>query len=196
MRAIKTVSSIFDRYSFDLIYCLPDQNIKQWEKQLKDALPMSNGHLSLYQLTLEKGTQFYKDSVIKKLWDTPDNDIAYDFYNLTNEIMAQYGLPMYEISNYAKPGYECQHNINYWNYKSYYGIGAGAHGRILTPNHKIATMMLHSPEAWLRKVQSDNVGLQHITTLSDSEIVTECLLMGLRTVYGVDMGSAPQKSDQ
>ncbi|MDA0782585.1 MAG: radical SAM family heme chaperone HemW [Rickettsiales bacterium] len=183
--ALKAVekAQIFDNYSFDLIYALPEQTLSQWEKELTEALTYAKGHLSLYQLTIEKGTKFYSDYRSGK-FKMPENDLSADFYNLTGSIMEKNGLPAYEVSNYAKSGYESRHNMTYWRYGDYLGIGAGAHSRISLKG-KTAIMMIHSPDSWLKSVQEKGNGIQTHELLSEDEINYETIMMGLRTKEGI-----------
>lgn len=182
--AIEVAAKLYGKYSFDLIYALPNQTKEQWQDELDLALKLANGHLSLYQLTIEKGTKFYSDYTQGK-FKMPSNDLAADFYELTNNIMSNNGYIDYEVSNYAKSGHECKHNFNYWQYGEYLGIGAGAHGRISLNNSLYETMNLHLPENWLKSVNENNHGLQHKRKLSHQEIVEETIMMGLRLKEGI-----------
>jgi oxygen-independent coproporphyrinogen-3 oxidase len=185
--ALKAVEKahIFNNYSFDLIYALPNQSLKDWESELKEALQHANGHLSLYQLTIEKGTKFYSDFKAGK-FKMPENDLSADFYELTDAIMNEAGLPAYEVSNYAKAGFASRHNMTYWRYGDYLGIGAGSHSRITQNNNKKALMMIHSPENWLNSVFEKGSGLQSEDILSAEDINYETILMGLRTTEGIN----------
>jgi putative oxygen-independent coproporphyrinogen III oxidase len=180
MHAIDLARSIFDRYSFDLIYARPGQSVAAWEEELHQALALADDHLSLYQLTIEKGTAFY-GAHLKGDFIMPDETLAAELYETTQHIMNAAGLPAYEISNHAKPGGECRHNLAYWHYDDYLGIGPGAHSRI---DHK-ALMMLHSPEGWLKSVETHGHGIQQHTALSACEIKEEMLLMGMRLTKGI-----------
>ncbi len=183
-QAIDTARNIFSNYSFDLIYTLPQQTLKQWERELTNALKFVEQHVSLYQLTIEKGTPFFKDFRNKK-FVMPDDDLSADFYELTNSIMTAHGYNRYEVSNYARKGGECLHNLCYWEYKDYLGIGPGAHGRYENEGIKYATIMLHSPQSWINKVSIDGIGLQHIETLTSEQIRQETIIMGLRLQKGI-----------
>ena len=178
-------AQIFDNYSFDLIYALPKQTLNQWEEELLEALKHAKGHLSLYQLTIEKGTRFYSDHKSGK-FTMPENDLAADFYNLTDNITKQEGIAAYEVSNYAKEGFESKHNMTYWRYGDYLGIGAGAHSRITLDGKKTAIMMIHSPNNWLESASQKTSGIQSQTILTQEEIEQETIMMGLRTKEGVD----------
>lgn len=188
MHAIDTARSTFDRHSFDLIYTRPDQTLTSWEKELAQALDYVGDHLSLYQLTIEKGTPFYKAFQTGE-FTLPTETESADFYELTQNIMESINLPAYEISNHAKPGQECQHNLAYWHYQDYLGIGPGAHSRIMKNNQKTAIMMTHHPEKWLEQVESRGHGIQNEQPLSNEEAFSEFLLMGLRLTEGVSFNN-------
>jgi putative oxygen-independent coproporphyrinogen III oxidase len=179
-------AQIFNNFSFDLIYALPEQTLEEWENELSKALTYANGHLSLYQLTIEKGTKFYSDFKSGK-FVMPENDLAADFYNLTDSIMENYGLPSYEVSNYAKSGFESKHNMTYWQYGDYLGIGAGAHSRI-TLDNKTAIMMTHAPEKWVNSVFENGNGIQTKQSLTKEDIIFEKIMMGMRTKKGIKLG--------
>ncbi len=178
--AIEFAAKIFPRYSFDLIYALPEQNLKTWQHNLTDALKLTNGHISLYQLTIEPNTNFaaqYKNGAFK----IPENELAAEFYEATQNICEAHGLPAYEISNHARPGQESRHNLSYWQYDEYIGIGPGAHGRI----NGHASVMTKSPEKWLEKVAAQNHGLEEWTNLSEREKFEEKVMMGMRLNGGI-----------
>lgn len=183
---IKQVSKIFSNYSFDLIYARPKQQLKDWEKELKQAIDLSAQHLSLYQLTIEKGTRFYADFKAKK-FIMPEENLAADFYELTDEITAKNGLNLYEISNYAKAGFECLHNLVYWQSGDYLGIGAGAHSRVKFDGDEWRSriMLLHEPKSWQNKVLKEGMGIQEIALISKEELLEEVILMGLRLAQGL-----------
>lgn len=176
-QAINYAANVFDNYSFDLIYALPSQNLKAWENQLHDALKMAKYHISLYQLTIEPNTNFYHRKV-----QVPRDDIAAEFYRLTQAITNAAGLPAYEISNHAKAGYESKHNLTYWRYEDYLGIGAGAHGRV----NGYATVMTKSPEKWLENP------LELSVKLTEVEKFEEQVLMGIRLKEGLPISLKPQ----
>lgn len=183
--AIEIADDTFDRYSFDLIYARENQNLSNWERELSDALNFTNGHISLYQLTIEPGTAFHTRFKRGDL-TVPDDEDAAEFYNLTQDITSDFGLPAYETSNHASAGQESRHNLIYWNYGSYAGIGPGAHGRILTPDSKrLATRTHLAPEIWLKRVQENNYGAHPFETVSPREQAEEWLMMGLRLAEGV-----------
>jgi oxygen-independent coproporphyrinogen-3 oxidase len=148
-------------------------------------------HASLYQLTIEKGTPFYA-LYQKKAFHIPDESLAADMYDLTNSLLASKGLEAYEISNYAKQGHECIHNLNYWHYGDYIGIGPGAHGRITDGATKKATTTIHHPENWLLHVQEKNHGIQSEILLSQMEMLEEILMFGLRLKTGIQLNRADE----
>lgn len=182
--AIKSAANLFDKYSFDLIYATQDQSLKTWQDELKKALEFAGGHISLYQLTIEKGTPFFKLYNDKKLI-LPSNDEAADMYEWTNEYLQKNQYKRYEISNYAISGHECLHNLCYWNYNEYIGIGPGAHSRLHNKDRIVALMMTHKPQAWLERLTESGHGLQAQSILSQAEIIEEILMMGTRLPTGV-----------
>lgn len=184
---IKEASKIFDNYSFDLIYSRPNQTLESWQKELNLAFELAASHLSLYQLTIEKGTKFY--SMFKnKEFILPSDDLAADLYELTNQVTAQNGLELYEISNYAKMGYESLHNLAYWKSLDYIGIGAGAHSRVTFDGDILRSqiMMIHNPKSWQDKAMKDGFGVQDIGFVEKSELLEEIILMGLRLKEGIN----------
>lgn len=184
--AIDLARRHFPRFSFDLIYALPDQNLSTWGLELDEALKLAGDHLSLYQLTLEENTGFYGDfkrGVLKPL----DDDIQAELFEFTNLRMSDVGLPAYEISNYAKPGQESRHNLTYWHYRDYLGVGPGAHGRFVTEGHKTATMGWKKPETWLEHVKTHGHGVQSSEVITPAQQAEEALMMGLRLRDGVDL---------
>lgn len=187
LRALEVARNTFDRFSFDLIYARPNQTLKEWDIELSEALELAGDHMSLYQLTIEKGTAFY--TVHKRGdWKIPQEDLAADLYLLTEEKMSAAGLPGYEISNYARPGYECEHNLVYWRYRDYAGIGPGAHGRLTLDGRAIATRTHRAPEVWLEKVlssESSGSGWVEEEKLPSKEAFYEAVLMGLRLKEGI-----------
>jgi putative oxygen-independent coproporphyrinogen III oxidase len=180
INAIETARKTFSNFSFDLIYALPTQTLGQWEEELKQALRFQTKHLSLYQLTIEQGTPFYKQ-YNRGDWQIPSHEKAADFYNLTQTIMEKNDLPAYEVSNHAVHNYECQHNLIYWRYKDFLGVGPGAHGRIKYNNQIIATQNYKAPKKWLENVLiSDKKGCEQWSVLTEPERFEEKLLMNLR----------------
>ena len=182
--AIKSAATLFDKYSFDLMYATQNQNLKTWQDELKEAMEFAGGHISLYQLTIEKGTPFFKLYKDKKLI-LPSNDEAADMYEWTNEYLQQNQYKRYEISNYAVSGHECLHNLCYWNYDEYIGIGPGAHSRLHNKEGIVALMMANKPNTWLDKVNELGHGIQTKTQLSKIETIEEVLMMGTRLQAGI-----------
>jgi putative oxygen-independent coproporphyrinogen III oxidase len=183
--AVRLAQSIFDRSSFDLIYARPGQTLDDWRDELTEAIWLSRGHLSLYQLTIELGTRFYDLFRAGKL-KLPDEDLAADFYELTQELTASAGLPAYEISNHARPGQESRHNLLYWRYGEYVGIGPGAHGRLLIGDERHATATEKLPFEWSKRVGERGQGLVTDDVLTWEEEGDELLVMGLRLREGID----------
>jgi len=184
--AIAVASGTFERFSFDLIYARPGQTLEDWREELDEALAMAGGHLSLYQLTVEEGTPFAALHAAGKL-RVPDGEQARALYELTNELTEVNGLPAYEISNHAVPGEESQHNLLYWRYGEYAGIGPGAHGRLIIGRERWATMNERVPERWLSQVEETGEGWIEAEPLSPREQADEMLLMGLRIDEGLDL---------
>ncbi len=184
--AVGIARSVFERYSFDLIYARPRQTPQEWARELRLALAEAGEHLSLYQLTIEPDTPFAALHAAGKL-KTPDDDTARTLYDATLEICAAQGLPAYEISNHARPGGECRHNLIYWRASEYAGIGPGAHGRLDIDGTRRATATEKSPEAWLARVEAQGHGLVTDDALTREETADEFLLMGLRLAEGIDI---------
>jgi len=183
LAALDVAQRHFARVNFDLIYARPNQSPDQWEAELRRALSFGTGHLSLYQLTIEPGTRF--ETLVRQGQFTPmDPDDAAHFYELTQQVTQAAGLPAYEISNHARPGEQSRHNLTYWRYGDYAGIGPGAHGR----RHGMATVRHRKPENWLAALARHGHGLQEETVLSAQDKAREALLMGLRLHEGEDLG--------
>lgn len=184
--ALSAASKIFDRYSFDLIYAREGQNLKSWQNELKQAALLANGHISLYQLTIERGTPFFALHRDGELI-LPENDLAADMYLWTKEYLVSLGYKRYEISNFAKEGQECRHNMAYWNYDEYLGIGPGAHSRICLSGSKspVALMNYHQPDKWLNLIQECGSAIQSNQMLTPKEVIEEILMMGLRLEDGI-----------
>lgn len=180
IRAIKTALSTFDRVSFDLIYATPGHTSDEWQSELEEALQFGTEHLSLYQLTIEPNTAFERLHAQGELI-LPIDDLAADMFELTNAKCAAYGLQAYEVSNYAKAGAECRHNLTYWNYGEYIGVGPGAHGRLIIGGKRFATKQYRTPERWLKEPVRDEECIE----LSNLEQEQERVLMGLRTTQGI-----------
>jgi oxygen-independent coproporphyrinogen-3 oxidase len=182
--ALETAQRHFERVSFDLIYALPGQTQAQWEAQLGRALGFGTSHLSLYQLTIEPGTRFASDVRLGRFAPLDDDEAA-GLFDLTQEMTAAAGRPAYETSNHARPGEESRHNLTYWRYQDYCGIGPGAHGR----RGGFATVRHRKPENFLRAVSEKRHGIAEQASLSISEQASEALLMGLRLVEGIDLAA-------
>ncbi len=183
--AVAIARKTFDRYSFDLIYARPDQTPKMWANELKLAVAEAAEHLSLYQLTIEEGTPFFGLHAAGKL-KTPDEAVARALYDVTQDVCAGHGLPAYEISNHARAGAECRHNLVYWRGQEYAGIGPGAHGRLDIDGMRHATSTEKRPEAWLMRVEANGHGVVTDDSLNSEERADEFLLMGLRLAEGID----------
>lgn len=185
LAALAVANRRFERVSFDLIYARPDQTPAGWGAELARALGYGTEHLSLYQLTIESGTWFERLHAAGRL-TVPNADAGRALWDVTQEGCEAAGLPAYEISNHARPGAESRHNLVYWRYGEYAGIGPGAHGRLATPAGRVATATERSPEAWLERVERLGHGLVEETTLSPEEAGDEFLLMGLRLREGIE----------
>ena len=185
MEAIELARAIFPRLSFDLIYARPGQGLKEWESELVQAIDLAADHLSLYQLTIEEGTPFF-DLYHKGKLSIPVPEQAAEFYDLTQQITTTRGLPAYEISNHAKPGAESRHNLTYWRYRPYLGIGPGAHGRVFIDGNCHAMAAIRHPESWLSQIEAEGHGIESLEALSFEQCGDEYLLMGLRLAEGID----------
>lgn len=186
LRAVDAARSLFDRYSFDLIYGRPGQTPESWAAELGKALDHAGDHLSLYQLTLEPRTAFFRRAAAGEALIL-DEDGTAELYELTQAMMDRAGRPAYEISNHARPGAECRHNLVYWRYDDYAGIGPGAHGRVTSGGEKIATRRIRSPEGWLDALERNDPALVERTVLTPAEQVTEAVMMGLRLAEGIPL---------
>jgi oxygen-independent coproporphyrinogen-3 oxidase len=182
LAALGTAQRHFGRVSFDLIYARPDQSLSAWEAELDRAIGFGTEHLSLYQLTIEPGTRF-ATLAAKGALTLPDEDLAADLWETTQARTAAAGLPLYEVSNHARPGAESRHNLTYWRYRDYAGVGPGAHGR----REGIATFRRKKPENWLAAVERNGHGAESEVALTPAERVTEALVMGLRMREGIDL---------
>ena len=180
--ALEIAQSVFPRVSFDLIYARPGQSLSSWKAELYRALGFGTEHLSLYQLTIEPGTRFATEAAAGRL-TIPDGDAAADLFETTRAITAAAGLPAYEISNHARPGAESRHNLTYWRYRDYAGIGPGAHGR----RDGLATVRRRKPENWLSAIARNGHGLESEDPLAPAARASEALVMGLRLREGVDL---------
>jgi putative oxygen-independent coproporphyrinogen III oxidase len=182
LAALEVAQRVFPRVSFDLIYARPDQTLAAWDAELSRALSFGTEHLSLYQLTVEPGTRFATDFAAGRL-TLPDGDAAADLYELTRDLTGAAGLPAYETSNYARANAESRHNLTYWRYGDYAGVGPGAHGR----RDGVATVRHRKPENWLGAVARNGHGAQSEDALPPQDRAVEALLMGLRLAEGVDL---------
>lgn len=191
LTAFETARDIFDRVSFDLIYARQGQGVADWQAELERALALGLNHLSLYQLTIEDGTAFGDRYAIGKLRGLPDEDLAADLYEVTQEVCEKAGLRAYEVSNHAKDGYESAHNLTYWRYQDYAGIGPGAHGRLTIDGVKYATETPLAPGRWLEDVEATGSGESLRLPLTAEEQWAERLLMGLRVSEGVCLDGNP-----
>jgi putative oxygen-independent coproporphyrinogen III oxidase len=185
LEAVKLAASLFPRFTFDLIYGRPSQSEAEWRGELKRALDFVGDHVSLYQLTIEPDTIFERLRDAGKL-ELPDEELSLAMFSATRELTEARGLPAYEVSNHARPGGESRHNLIYWRYGEYAGVGPGAHGRLATPKGRLAQETERHPEMWLTQVETEGHGLVENTALSREEQGDEFLLMGLRLREGVD----------
>ena len=187
--ALDVAQSHFGRVNIDLIYARPDQTAEQWQSELARAVSFGTDHMSLYQLTIEPGTRF--ETMVRTGQFIPaDNDEAASLYELTQEMTGAAGLPAYEISNHAKTGSESRHNLSYWRYDDYLGIGPGAHGRRLN----FATQRHKKPENFLSAIDRNMHAIAIEEQLDDASRATEALLMGLRLAEGIQLNQLSQKT--
>ena len=186
LAAIEIARKTFDRFSFDLIYARPRQTASSWEAELTQALTIAGHHLSLYQLTIEDGTPFAALHRAGKLV-VPEPEIADELYEVTQALTEARGLPAYEISNHARPGDESRHNLVYWRYGEYAGVGPGAHARLIVNAERRAFSTERNPEAWAALVEANGHGLVEDEVLSRADTADELLLMGLRLNEGIDI---------
>lgn len=188
LKAVETAQAVFGRVSIDLIYARPGQTIADWQAELAQAIALGTSHMSLYQLTIEPGTRF--ETLVRKGDFIPlDDDACADLFTLTREQTAAAGLPAYEISNHARPGEESRHNLTYWRYQDYVGIGPGAHGR----RGGEATVRHKKPENWLAAVGATGHGIMETRPLGLREQVAEAMLMGLRLREGIDLSAKARR---
>jgi putative oxygen-independent coproporphyrinogen III oxidase len=198
--ALKLAQKTFSRVSLDLIYARPGQTVEAWRHELTEALAFGTEHLSLYQLTIEAKTPFaalYQKGALH----VPEDDLAAALYEATQEVTAAAGLPAYEVSNHARPGAEARHNLIYWRYGDYAGLGPGAHGRLQAGGRRIATVCERHPERWQERVTRDGHGYVEMSEIAPADAAREHLLMNLRLVEGLDLeayrsrwGTAPEAS--
>ncbi|HYM18792.1 MAG TPA: radical SAM family heme chaperone HemW [Micropepsaceae bacterium] len=185
--AVRLALNLFPRASFDLIYARPDQSISTWRKELKEALSFGAEHLSLYQLTIEPGTAYASLARQGKLV-IPDEDVAAELYEVTQEFCEKAGLPAYEVSNHARHSAECRHNLIYWRYGDYAGVGPGAHGRLTLGPRRVATEAERLPERWFAAVEANGSSLA-MNDIAHEDAAREHLLMGLRLSEGIDLAA-------
>jgi putative oxygen-independent coproporphyrinogen III oxidase len=191
LQTIDNATNIFNNFSFDLMYALPEQNLNDWENELQFALKLARDHLSMYQLTIEKGTRFYSMYRDKK-FIMPSEDLKEQMYDMTYNMAKEYNLHRYEISNYAQKGKESVHNLNYWNYREYLGIGPGAHGRIIIDGYLNETVAIYNPKDWLFAVNSCGDATKDKKIIKDNDKIIEKIIMGLRIDSGILIQELPQ----
>jgi putative oxygen-independent coproporphyrinogen III oxidase len=184
--AYEVARALFDRVSFDLIYARQNQDLAAWRDELRRAVAIAADHLSLYQLTIEAGTRFGDLAARGRLRGLPENALAADLYAATQEICAAAGMPAYEVSNHARDGAQGRHNLIYWRYGDYAGIGPGAHGRLSVGGRRLATVAYRAPEDWLAAVEAAGHGLAEESAVSPEDQAAEMLMMGLRLAEGID----------
>jgi putative oxygen-independent coproporphyrinogen III oxidase len=189
--AFRLAAKIFPRVSFDMIYARPHQTLAQWRDELARALAEQQGHMSLYQLTIEPGTRFF-DLAEKGALIVPEEDSATDLFDLTQDLTEKAGLAAYEVSNHARPGHESRHNLLYWRYGEYVGVGPGAHSRMRDGADRRAIVMEKHPESWRQLVQSKGYGAIESAAVTPGEQASEYLLMGLRIAEGIAIGRYEQ----
>ncbi len=194
MEAIDLAKKTFARTNFDFIYALPDQALSDWQHELEEVLSIVDKHVSLYQLTIEKGTPFFaleRDGV----FIMPENEQAAEFYKLTEEMTSARGLPAYEISNYAALNEASRHNLTYWKYGDYLGIGPGAHGRVRNEKGvRVATVETHDPMRWLTQLEAEKSGQKQRELILPAQAAEEWLMVGLRLTGGIDINECHQKT--
>jgi putative oxygen-independent coproporphyrinogen III oxidase len=193
--AIEYAHAGFARFSFDLIYARPGQSLAAWRYELDEALMLVGDHLSLYQLTIEPGTAFATLSERGEL-ALPAEEAAAALFETTQDRLAAHGLPAYEISNHARPGAECRHNLAYWRYQDYVGVGPGAHGRLTIGDVKYATRQRRLPERWLAAVESAGTGTEENVPIDCDSALEEMLMMGLRLAEGVPRARLQRTASQ
>ena len=186
--ALKMAMTTFERVSLDLIYARPRQTARAWRAELNEALAFGTEHLSLYQLTIEPGTPFAVQAQTGQL-QVPDDDSAASLFEITQEMTATAGRPAYEISNHAVPGAECRHNLLYWRYGDYAGVGPGAHGRLTLEGRRVATSAERLPERWQERVAQGGHGYTEMCSIDDADAAREHLLMNLRLSEGIDLAA-------
>jgi oxygen-independent coproporphyrinogen-3 oxidase len=188
LAAFRLAAKIFPRVSFDMIYARPGQTLAAWRAELARALAEQQGHMSLYQLTIEPETR-YADLFAAGKLQVPEDDLAADLYDLTQDMTEAAGLPAYEVSNHAGPGHESRHNLLYWRYGEYAGAGPGAHSRLVDGRNRVALVAEKHPETWRNLVLDQGHGMVSEETVSPEEQAREMLLMGLRISEGIDVAA-------
>jgi oxygen-independent coproporphyrinogen-3 oxidase len=184
--ALEIGRDTFERMSFDLIYARPEQTLAEWQSELEAALELAGGHISLYQLTIETGTAF-EQRFARGDFALPDDEAQAVLFDWTAARLGEAGLPAYEISNHARPGEESRHNLTYWRYGDYVGVGPGAHGRITIDGRKFATRQHRAPEAWLDAVERDGHATRQRDEVAPGTRLSEMTMMGLRLAEGVPL---------
>ncbi len=184
-RAVETAHQFFRRVSLDLIYARPGQEMSAWRDELREALAITGDHISLYQLTIEKGTAFFGDQA-RGVFIMPDEELTAAFFEITEEETARSGHHAYEVSNHAKPGAECRHNVLCWQGADYFGIGPGAHGRIRKHGQRHATERIPGPVNWLTAVERQGHGMRRCDPVGRTDRIEELLITGLRLTAGLD----------
>jgi oxygen-independent coproporphyrinogen-3 oxidase len=187
IQAFETARATFERVSFDLIYARQGQSLTQWREELGRAISLADDHLSLYQLTIETGTRFGDLHARGRLRDLPDQDLSADMFAVTQEVCDAAGMGGYEVSNHARPGAESRHNLIYWRYGDYAGIGPGAHGRLSIGGSRWAVESTRSPEVWLEAVETQATDLNMRSEIDGLDQGSEMLMMGLRLREGIDL---------
>lgn len=193
LKSIDLAKENFERFSFDLMYARPQQKVSDWVQELEEAVNLSVGHLSLYQLTIEEGTPFHTWHA-RGDFMMPSEDLGGEFYEITQSILGAAGLPAYEISNHAKPGQESRHNLTYWRYTDYVGIGPGAHGRLTLNDDKVATRGHRVPEIWMERVMESGHGSHDHEVVTPEQRWMESLMMGMRLREGVPFARLESES--
>ncbi len=186
LQAVALAAETFDRFSFDLIYARPQQTLRQWQDELERALAFAAGHISLYQLTVETGTQF-EQAFARGDFILPDDETQAALFEWTAARLLEAGLPAYEVSNHARPGEESRHNLTYWRYGDYVGVGPGAHGRLTLDGRKIATRQHRAPESWLDLVERRGHATRQSDEIDTPARLAEMVMMGLRLAEGIPL---------
>ena len=186
LAAVDLAAGIFERFSFDLIYARPQQSLAEWQAELERALAFAAGHISLYQLTIETGTAF-EQAFARGDFRMLDDEAQAAQFEWTAARLAEAGMPAYEISNHARPGEESRHNLTYWRYGDYVGVGPGAHGRLTLGDRKIATRQHRAPEAWLDLVERQGHATRQQEAVDAAARLSEMVMMGLRLAEGIPL---------